>query len=126
MIKIKQENGVTLVGLVIAIIVLGILVSITFSASGGKKPINEAKSAAKDSEISNGVETLQEYYVEATDNSTYGNITEEQYIEFVKQKGLSTGEKDGKKLVELNGYIYEISIDSNEHFNANFKEKGNL
>ena len=75
--KIKSQNGITLLVLVITIIVLLILAGITINAiTGDNGIIGNAGKAKEEAEIANEKEILEKATVQAMGNNKYGNIEE--------------------------------------------------
>ena len=86
----KQENGITLLALVITIIILLILAGITISAiTGDNGIIGNAGQAKEETEIANEKEIVEKATVQAMGNNKYGNIEES---ELQEQLDKETGE----------------------------------
>ena len=86
----KQENGITLLALVITIIILLILAGITISAiTGDNGIIRNAGQAKEETEIANEKEIVEKATVQAMGNNKYGNIEES---ELQQQLDKETGE----------------------------------
>ena len=89
--KIRKEQGITLLALVITIIILLILAGITISAiTGDNGIIGNAGQAKEETEIANEKEIIEKATVQAMGNNKYGNIEES---ELQEQLDKETGEE---------------------------------
>ena len=80
--KIKNEQGITLLVLVITIIILLILAGITISAiTGDNGLIRNTGQAKEETEIANEKEIIEKATVQAMGNNKYGNIEESELQE---------------------------------------------
>ncbi len=80
--KIRKEQGITLLALVITIIILLILAGITISAiTGDNGIIGNAGQAKEETEIANEKEIVEKATVQAMGNNKYGNIEESELQE---------------------------------------------
>ncbi len=77
--KMKKEQGITLLVLVITIIILLILAGITISAiTGDNGIIKNAGQAKEETEIANEKEIVEKATVQAMGNNKYGNLEEDE------------------------------------------------
>ena len=75
--KIRKEQGITLLALVITIIILLILAGITINAiTGDNGIIGNAGQAKEETEIANEKEIIEKATVQSMGNNKYGNIEE--------------------------------------------------
>ena len=111
--KIKSQNGITLLVLVITIIILLILAGITISAITGENGIiGNAGKAKEEAEIANEKEILEKATVQAMGNNKYGNIEEG---ELQEQLDKETGE--GKTEATDIGNEFEVVFkESNRYY----------
>ena len=118
--KVKTQNGITLLVLVITIIILLILAGITISAITGENGIiGNAGKAKEEAEIANEKEILEKATVQAMGNNKYGNIEEDELqIQLDKETGegkteaTDIGEEFEVVFKESNRY-YTIDKDGN-------------
>ncbi len=111
--KIKKEQGITLLALVITIIVLLILAGITISAiTGDNGIIGNAGQAKEETVIANEKEIIEKATVQAMGNNKYGNIEES---ELQEQLDKETGEE--KTEVSDAGDEFEVVFhESNRYY----------
>ncbi len=109
----KQENGITLLALVITIIILLILAGITISAiTGDNGIIRNAGQAKEETEIANEKEIVEKATVQAMGNNKYGNIEES---ELQQQLDKETGEGETRVRIIRKKYIVQF-IDSDRMY----------
>ena len=124
--KIKEAKGITLVALVITIILLLILAGITISALSGDNGILKSATEAKDeTEIAKGKEELIMYFSEEKIEVIGGQIDLNEYLNYIEDKGVPTKEEDGKSYAEVDGKIYEVTID-NGNLNVEYVKDGEI
>ena len=106
--EIRNQNGITLLVLVITIIILLILAGITIGALTGENGIiKNTKESKEQTEIANEKEILEKATVEAMGKNKYGNIEESEL-----QNALNNETGDGKT----------EAVDVGEEFEVLFKE----
>lgn len=117
----NQENGITLIALVVTIIILLILAGITVGAiTGDNGIIGNAGKAKEETEITNEKEIIEKATVQAMENNKYGNIEEN---ELQEQLDKETGE--GKTEATDVGNEYEVVFhESNRYYTVD--KNGNL
>ena len=80
--KIRKDQGITLIVLVITIIILLILAGITIGAiTGTNGMIENAENAKEETEIANEKEIVNNATVQAMENNKYGNIEQDELQE---------------------------------------------
>ena len=111
--KIRKEQGITLLALVITIIVLLILAGITISAiTGDNGIIGNAGQAKEETEIANEKEIVEKATVQAMGNNKYGNIEESEL-----QEQLNKETEEGKTEVSDVGDEFEVVFhESNRYY----------
>ena len=109
----RNEQGITLLVLVMTIIILLILAGITISAITGENGIIEnAGKTKEEAEIANEKEILEKATVQAMGNNKYGNIEES---ELQQQLDKETGE--GKtEATDIGDEFEVIFVDSNRYY----------
>ena len=109
----KQENGITILALVITIIVLLILAGITISAiTGDNGIIRNAGQAKEETEIANEKEIVEKATVQAMGNNKYGNIEESEL-----QSELDKETDEGKtKATDIGDVIKVLFTESNRNY----------
>ena len=102
--KMKKEQGITLLVLVITIIILLILAGITINAiTGDNGIIGNAGQAKEETEIANEKEIIEKATVQAMGNNKYGNIEQSEL-----QEQLNKETKEGKTEVSDVGDEFEV------------------
>ena len=119
--KVKFQNGITLLALVITIIVLLILAGITIGAiTGDNGIIKNVVRAKEETEIANEKEIIEKATVQAMENNKYGNIEES---ELQEQLNKETGE--GKTEATDIGKEFEVIFkESNRYYTVD--KDGNI
>ena len=121
----KQEEGITLLALVVTIIVLLILAGITISTiTGDNGIIKNAITAKEETEIANEREIVEKAVVQAMGNNKRGNIVRNELQEELdkitgKEETLviTDTEEQGYFVKFVNsGRIYKVSIDGNVEY----------
>ena len=109
----KQENGITILALVITIIVLLILAGITIGAiTGDNGIIRNAGQAKEETEIANEKEIVEKATVQAMGNNKYGNIEESEL-----QSELDKETDEGKtKATDIGDVIKVLFTESNRNY----------
>ena len=109
----KQENGITILALVITIIVLLILAGITIGAiTGDNGIIRNAGQAKEETEIANEKEIVEKATVQAMGNNKYGNIEESEL-----QSELDKETDEGKtKATDIGEVIKVLFTESNRNY----------
>ena len=104
-----------MVALVVTIIVLLILAGVSIaSLTGDNGILKQANSAKLQTEIAGDKEQLELYYVEQIENSKYGDVTMEDYLNYLEEKGIATKIEDGGYYAEIEGTIYELNIENDD------------
>ena len=104
-----------MVALVVTIIVLLILAGVSIaSLTGDNGILKQANSAKLQTEIARDKEQLELYYVEQIENSKYGDVTIEDYLNYLEEKGIATKIEDGGYYAEIEGRIYELNIENDD------------
>ena len=116
--KIRKEQGITLLALVITIIVLLILAGITISAiTGDNGIIGNAGKAKEETEIANEKEIVEKATVQAMGNNKYGNIEESEL-----QEQLDKETDTGKTEVSDVGDEFEVVFKESKRYYTVDKE----
>lgn len=115
----KQENGITILSLVITIIVLLILAGITISAiTGDNGIIRNAGKAKEKTEIANEKEIVEKATVQAMGNNKYGNIEESELqseLDKETDEGKTKATDIGEVMLQIGDYITYNANDKGEH-----------
>ena len=102
--EIRNQNGITLLVLVITIIILLILAGITIGALTGKNGIiNNSKNAKEETEIANEKEIIEKATVQAMGSNKQGNIEESEL-----QNALNKETGEGKTEATDVGEEFEV------------------
>ena len=111
--KIKSQNGITLLVLVITIIILLILAGITINAiTADNGIINNAGRAKEEAEIANEKEIVEKATVQAMENNKYGNIEKSEL-----QSALDKQMGEGKTETDDVGEEFEVGfLDSKRYY----------
>ena len=110
--KMKKEQGITLLALVITIIILLILAGITISAITGENGIiGNAGQAKEETEIANEKEIVEKATVQAMGNNKYGNIEESEL-----QEQLDKETKEGETEVSDVGDEFEVVFHESKRY----------
>lgn len=115
-----------MVALVVTIIILLILAAVSIATLTGENGIlTQANGAKLQTEIASDKEQLELFYVEEVGNSKYSDVTMDDYLNCLEENGIATKEEDGKYYAEVNGKIYELSIE-NDELKAEYVESGQI
>ena len=116
--KIRKEQGITLLALVITIIILLILAGITINAiTGDNGIIGNAGQAKEETEIANEKEIIEKATVQAMGNNKYGNIEQSEL-----QEQLDKETKEGKTEVADVGDEFEVVFNESNRYYTVDKE----
>ena len=112
--KLKHHDGITIIALIVIIVILLILAGITIATlTGDNGIINKANEAKLETEIAQDKEMLSMYYIEKT-VTEIGDVELEDYLNYIEEQGIPTKQENEKNYAELNGKIYEISMEDGQ------------
>ncbi len=71
-------------------------------------------------------EKLSLYYVQAESENKYGNISNDDFMEYLEEQNIPTSSENGKNYAEVNGRIYDIGIDKDGNITIEYVNQGKI
>ena len=124
--KLKHHDGITMIALIVIIVILLILAGITIATlTGDNGVITNATEAKLATQIAQGKEQLSMKYMEVKVEEKGEAVELDAYLNYIESQGIPTKQENGKNYAEVDGKIYEITIE-NDEVKIEYVEEGEI